>query len=102
MTTAFQFGAFQSSAFQTSGIIIITFPISGLDPNSMATLGITSTETLLYDYSNTETFYLLKKPPEINKPTLFSVPISFAKSWFRSNAGSVQILYNPFTNIVPR
>jgi hypothetical protein len=97
---AFQTNAFQNSGFQTI-VFAQFFPHSTLDANLMAVLGFTPTETLLYDYSNTEIFYILVKPPEVFVTTLFSVSNSFARGWFASNASnSLKIVFNPFLRLI--
>ena len=96
MAIAFQANAFQVNAFQTVPPVQ-NFPVSTLDSNLMAILGLTPTETLLYDYSETEKFYVLVKPPEIDVQTLFSVSNTFAYGWFPANAqNSLKIVFNPF------
>jgi hypothetical protein len=95
---AFDFFAFSSDAFDV-GNPLFSFPTSLKDPNLMQILGLTPTQTLLYDFSETETFYILAIPPEpgVMIKTLFSVSSVFASRWFPTNASNkLKIIYNPF------
>jgi hypothetical protein len=96
---AFDILAFSSDAFDT-GNVVFTFPTSFKDPNLMQVLGRTNTETLLSDFSDSETFYVLATSPEVSIPTLFTVSNSFARQWFGVNGGNnLRVLFNPFLNL---
>jgi len=58
----------------------------------MAVLATTSTDTLLYDYSETENFYLY-----IAGVAYAITPLD-ASQWFIDNAATATIVYNPFFN----
>lgn len=64
---------------------------SGLDPNTMQVLATTSTQNLLWDYSNTENFYQLTLgPPKV----LQQISPQTAYNFFSN--GGITIIYNPF------
>ena len=72
--------------------------VSGKDPATMQTLGYTTTQTLLYDYGNSEAFYLLKLPPEVSVKTLYATSPLFASQWFGINPTATTV-YNPFQSV---
>jgi hypothetical protein len=85
-----------------------TFPISAKDPNLMAVIAILSTQTLLWDFSDSEAFFILVIPPELTKQTLFSVTVAYAAEWMAatqassvSSPGSATIICNPFLGSNP-
>lgn len=63
---------------------------SGLDPNSMQVLATTSTQQLLWDYSNTQNFFVLTTASKVLQQTSPKNAYNFY-----SNAG-ITIIYNPF------
>lgn len=73
--------------------------VSGLNPTTMQILGYTVTEKMLYDYGNTEGFYVLVSPPEVTSTTLYSVSPAFASQWFGQNGSVVTVVYNPFQSM---
>jgi hypothetical protein len=69
-----------------------TIPItSGADPASMQVLATTSTQHLLWDYGNTENFFILTLGP----PQLLQQVSPQAAYNFLGNTG-VTVIYNPF------
>src|SRR4051812_42688158 len=66
----------------------------------MEILGYTATETLLWDYSESEVYYVLVKPPALPRRTLFVVPINYAYQWFGLNGThGLKIVYYPFSQL---
>jgi hypothetical protein len=93
---AFDYLAFSFDAFDV-GDILFNYPTSLRDPSLMQILGLTPTQTLLYDFSETERFYVLAVPPDVPVKELFAVSPVFASRWFPTNASSkLKIIYNPF------
>jgi len=72
-----------------------SFPVSGLNTDSMQILGYTSTDKMLYDFSNTECFYILQDN------VLYRVSPQYASTWFRAQEPGVTVVYNPFQTIMP-
>jgi hypothetical protein len=93
---AFDYLAFSFDAFDV-GEVLFNFPTSLRDSNLMQILGFTSTQTLLYDFSETESFYVLAVPPDVPVKELFAVSSGFASRWFPTNqANKLKTIYNPF------
>lgn len=80
-----------SSGF-SSGFGPILTEVSSKKPSAMQILGFTSTEKLLFDYGESEQFYIL----EIKTSMLFGVSPLFASKWFGLNGNNVTVVYNPF------
>jgi len=59
----------------------------------MQLLGRTTTESLWWDYSSTECFYLLRIPPLVAETAFYRVTPAFAQSWFTTGT----TVYDPFT-----
>jgi len=65
--------------------------ISGLDPNSMQVLATTSTQQLLFDYGNTQDFFILTLGP----PAVLQQTSPALAQAFYGNFG-VTVISNPF------
>ncbi len=65
------------------------YPTSNEDPALMAVLAITPDETVLYDFSNTQDYYILAAS------TLYRVGSQYALQWFGVN-GSAKTVNYPF------
>lgn len=63
----------------------------------MERLAYTTTETLLWDFSETEEYYILVVPPALAVRTLFKVTPYYAFKWFVVAGGvNLRIIYYPF------
>jgi hypothetical protein len=66
----------------------------------MEILGYTAAEVLLWDDSDSEEFYVLAKPPERKRNTLYLVTHMYAYQWFGLNGSKhLKIEYYPFHQI---
>lgn len=83
-----------SSGFSIGFGTLLTI-VSNRDYRSMQILGYNNVETLLYDFDNSQSFFVLSSPPETIPATLFAVSPLFASNWFRAQA-PVTVVYNPF------
>jgi len=62
----------------------------------MQLLGYSSTESMFFDESDTQDFYLLRKPPLATTTTLFRVSPLFARNWLVESGLATTWVYNPF------
>lgn len=68
-----------------------TAPVAvGLNPNNMQVLATTSTQQLLWDFSETANFYTLTLSTNVLQRTSPSLAYNFYGS------GGVTVIYNPF------
>lgn len=69
-----------------------TTPItSGLDPNTMQVLATSSSQKLLYDFSNTGDFFILTTATKVLQQTSPKAAFDFL------NAAGTTVIYNPFS-----
>ncbi len=62
----------------------------------MQLLGYSSVESLFYDESDTQDFYLLRKPPLVTSTILYKVSPLFARDWLVFSGAATNWVYNPF------
>lgn len=91
----FGLGPAWSNGF-SSGFGPLPFPVSSRNHRDMATLGKATSQTLYYDYGETEDFYVLVDPPMNVVTTLYIVSPLYASRWFGLNPLATQV-YNPFS-----
>jgi len=63
----------------------------------MQLLGYSSIESLFFDESDTQDFYLLRKSPLVIPTTLFKVSPLFARNWLVESGLATTWVYNPFS-----
>lgn len=73
----------------SGGVILVN--MTGLSIDDMQILAYTSTQKLLWDFSNTQDFYLFQAPH-----TLYRVSPVYAYNYFNTTQGITQV-YSPFS-----
>ena len=70
------------------GPFIVGFPVSGKDYRQMAILAYTSSQILLFDYSESESFFVYFKVPNL----LYQVTTTYAGQWYGTNGSDTTLV----------